>query len=146
MTRELRELSAGQTQLAWEAMRELRPAIGDAERFAAHIDEVQRPGGYRLLAVFEDGRDSAVAVAGFRVLETLFAGRMLYVDDLSTLPAARGRGHAGALLDRLEQEGRELGCDQLHLDSAVGDQRHTAHRLYMNHRLAIVSHHFAKPL
>ena len=84
-------------------MRELRPQIGDAAQFAARIDDVQRPRRYRLLAVVR-GRmpRQAVAVAGFRVLETLFAGRMLYVDDLSTLPEARGRGHAAALLARLD--------------------------------------------
>ena len=113
MTTHVRELAAGETQLAWEAMRELRPHIGNADEFAARIDELQRPNGYRLLASFEHGRDSAAAVAGFRVLETLFAGRMLYVDDLSTLPAARGRGHAKALLERLDEEGQRsaaTGC------------------------------------
>ena len=146
MTSHVRELAPGETQLAWEAMRELRPHIGDAGEFAARIDDVQRPGGYRLFAAFEHGRDSAAAVAGFRVLETLYAGRMLYIDDLSTLPSARGRGYAKALLERLDEEARSLGCDWLQLDSGVGPERHDAHRLYMRHRMAIVSHHFGKQL
>lgn len=139
------ELLPPDTARGWRAMRELRPHIGDAATFAAHVDAVQRPEGYRLLGSFEDG-DDAVAVAGFRVAHHLAWGRALYVDDLSTLPEARGRGHAGALLDELLAEAGRLGCEELHLDSGVGPARWTAHRLYMNHGLTIVSHHFARPV
>jgi GNAT superfamily N-acetyltransferase len=125
-------------------MRALRTQLDDEVAFVSRVDEVQRPQGYRLAAVVEDGR--AVAVAGFRVIENLWAGRMLYVDDLSTLPEARGRGHAGALLGWCEDEARRLGCDQLHLDSGVQPERFDAHRLYMSRRLRITSFHFAKPL
>lgn len=144
MSAQIRELLPPDTGLGWRAMLELRPRIGDAAAFARHVDEVQRPEGYRLLGAFEDGGAEAVAVAGFRVVHHLAWGRALYVDDLSTLPAARGRGHAGALLDRLVEEARSLGCEELHLDSGVGEARWTAHRLYMNHGLTIVSHHFAR--
>ena len=71
---------------------------------------------------------------------------MLYVDDLSTVPAARGRGHAGRLLAELDRLATELGCEWLQLDSGVQAERFTAHRLYMNHGMGIVSHHFGKRL
>jgi GNAT superfamily N-acetyltransferase len=125
-------------------MRELRTHLTDAESFARYIDEDQRPQGYRLVGAFEG--DAVVAVAGFRVMNTLFSGQVLYVDDLSTLPAARGRGHAGALLDWCEEEARRLDCDELHLDSAVGPERQDAHRLYFNKGLRIASYHFTKSL
>jgi GNAT superfamily N-acetyltransferase len=80
------------------------------------------------------------------VLNNLFGGRTLYVDDLSTLPEARGRGHAGRLLEWCEEEARRLGCDELHLDSAVGPERLDAHRLYFNRRLRITAFHFEKSL
>lgn len=143
----LLELLPPHTPRAWRAMLELRPHIGDAAAFAEHVDTVQRPEGYRLLAAFEhDADDDAVAVAGFRIVHHLAWGRSLYVDDLSTLPEARGRGHAGALLDELIAEAERLRCDELHLDSGVGSARWAAHRLYMNHGLTIVSHHFARPV
>jgi GNAT superfamily N-acetyltransferase len=125
-------------------MRALRTHLGDAEPFARHVDEVQRPEGYRLVGAF-DG-DRVVAVAGFRVVHHLAWGRTLYVDDLSTLPEARGRGHGAALLEWCEEEARRAGCDELHLDSGIGPEREDAHRLYFNRRLRITSFHFAKSL
>ncbi len=144
MTAEIRELLPPETGLAWEAMRRLRPGIGDVDAFTERVDGLQRPAGYRLLAVFEAGTPDAVAVAGFRLLETLAWGRVLYLDDLSTVAGARRRGHAGRLLERLAEEAAALGCAELHLDSGVGADRHDAHRLYMRSGLAIVSHHFAR--
>jgi GNAT superfamily N-acetyltransferase len=125
-------------------MKALRTHLGDAEMFARHVDQVQRPEGYRIVGVFEG--DSVVAAAGFRVVHHLAWGRTLYVDDLSTLLEARGRGYGAALLEWCEREARTAGCDELHLDSGVGPEREDAHRLYFNRRLRITSFHFAKSL
>jgi GNAT superfamily N-acetyltransferase len=127
-------------------MRELRPHVGDEASFVRRVDDVQRPEGYRLVGAFEEGKEDALAVAGFRVGHMLAWGRFLYVDDLSTLPSGRRRGHARALLEWLAEEARRLGCEELHLDSGVGADREDAHRLYMNARLRITSHHFARRL
>lgn len=127
-------------------MRELRPHFDDEAGFVRWVDEVQRPEGYRVVAVFEGGAAEAAAVAGFRVGHMLSRGRHLYVDDLSTLPAARRRGHGRALLDWLDAEARRQGCDRLHLDSGVEASRQDAHRLYFNTGLRISAYHFARPL
>ncbi|MDX6673022.1 MAG: hypothetical protein QOH11_440, partial [Solirubrobacteraceae bacterium] len=112
---EVRELFEGDTRLAHEAMRALRPAYAREADFVTRVDGTQRPEGYRLAAAFVPGREQAVAVAGFRTGHNLAWGHYLYVDDLSTVADARGQGHAGALLEWLDAEGRRLGCDQLHL-------------------------------
>ena len=125
-------------------MRALRTHYDDEARFVERVDEVQRPQGYRLVGAFEDGR--CVAVAGFRVIHNLAWGDTLYVDDLSSRPAARRRGHGRALLEWCEAEARRLGCHELHLDSGVGPERENAHRLYFNTGLRITSHHFARAL
>jgi GNAT superfamily N-acetyltransferase len=139
---DIRELAAGETARAFEA---LRTHLTDESEFARSVDELQRPQGYRLVAVIED--DGAVsAVAGFRVLETLAFGRVLYLDDLSTLPTARRRGHGRALLDWCVEEAARAACDALHLDSGVGPDRRDAHRLYFNVGMRISSHHFAREL
>ena len=142
----LHELPRGQTRLPFRAMQALRPALVDEAEFVKRVDEAQRPEGYRLVAVFEEGHEQAVAVAGFRTGHNLAWGYHLYVDDLSTLPDARGRGHAGRLMRWLLEEATRLGCQHLHLDSGVGSARSDAHRLYMNHGLSISSHHFARRL
>jgi GNAT superfamily N-acetyltransferase len=108
------------------------------------VDEVQRREGYRIVGAFEGER--CVAVAGFRVIHSLAWNDALYVDDLSTLPEARGHGHGRALLEWCKEEGRRLGCTQFHLDSAVGPEREDAHRLYFNTRLRISAYHFQAPL
>jgi GNAT superfamily N-acetyltransferase len=142
----IRELLAGETRLAHQAMRELRPGYGDEHTFVEHVDGVLRPTGYRLVGAFTPDQESADAVAGFRTGESLAWGHHLYVDDLSTAREARRQGRAGALLDWLISEARSLGCGQLHLDSGTGRERFDAHRLYYNHGLAIHSHHFARGL
>jgi GNAT superfamily N-acetyltransferase len=143
---QIRELPVGQTHLAHQAMRALRTAYESEPEFVKQVDDVLRPAGYRLVGAFVSNQEQAVAAAGFRVGDSLAWGHYLYVDDLSTAPDARRQGHAAALLDWLVQEGRKLGCGQLHLDSGTGPERFDAHRLYHNHRLAIYSHHFAREL
>jgi GNAT superfamily N-acetyltransferase len=138
---EIRELE-NETDLeaAFPVLKELRPALtlaGLRDSFPR-----QRAEGYRLWAAEVGGR--IAAVIGWRILHLLHSGKTLYVDDLVTSPAYRGQGLARALLDHTEAEARRAGCSTFSLDS--GPQRHDAHRLYLNFRLRIVSHHFAKDL
>jgi GNAT superfamily N-acetyltransferase len=140
----IRELLPPESVLAFEAMLSLRGDVGGEESFVRRVDEIQRPEGYRLVAAFEDGDPAAVAAAGFRSGHSLAWGHHLYVDDLSTRPEARRRGHGRALLEWLMEEAARLGCDQLHLDSGVGIDRADAHRLYLSSGMVIAAHHFAR--
>lgn len=140
----VRELFPPETGLAFEAMRALRTDLPDENAFVRRVDEVQRPEGYRLAAAFDEGEERAAAVAGFRLGHNIAWGHFLYVDDLSTRPEARRRGHGRALLDWLLEEAARQGCDQLHLDSGVGLERADAHRLYLNAGMVISAHHFTR--
>lgn len=111
----IRELSARDTHLAFSAMAALRD-LTDEDSFVHRVNDLQRPAGYRLLAVFEQGSTAAVAIAGFRMMRSLALGDYLYVEDLVTLPAARRRGYARALLDLLIAECARMGIGQVHLD------------------------------
>ena len=142
----VREIVPGETALAARTLLELRPRLGSAEALVRQVDERQRPAGYRLAGVFADGDEEAAAVAGFRINEYLAWGRHLYVDDLVTAAAHRGRGHADRLFAWLEDEARQAGCTQFHLDSGLGEDREDAHRFYFRHGLRIASFHFAREL
>ena len=98
--------------------------------------------GFQLAALREDG--VVRAVAGFRIFENLFSGRLLYVDDLVTDQTTRSRGHGHALLDWLADRALENDCVTLELDS--GTQRVDAHRFYLRERMNIVSFHFIRKL
>lgn len=143
---EVREIQAGETSTAFDALRVLRPSLPDTpQSFETLIDTVLRSEGYRLVGVF-GAEPSAMAVLGFRQLTTLAWGRILYVDDLSTVPSARRRGFGHRLLAWTADEARRRDCDQLHLDSGVGPTRADAHRLYFNSGLQIGSFHFSRSI
>jgi GNAT superfamily N-acetyltransferase len=98
----------------------------------------QEAEGYKLAYVRDAGR--VIGVAGFRVMETIAWGRILYCDDLVTDEAWRSRGVGRRLIAWLKEQARSNGCDELHLDSGV--QRVDAHRFYEREGLRKVAHHF----
>ncbi|MET0052242.1 MAG: GNAT family N-acetyltransferase [Candidatus Thiodiazotropha sp.] len=121
-------------------MQHLRPEL-DQQGFAQTVRRLNHH-GYRL-ALLETAQ-GAVAVAGFRISESLAWKRYLYVDDLVTLPEARSRGYGAQLLEWLEQYAAETGCEQIHLDCGI--QREEAHRFYRRSGLQATAFHFHKPL
>jgi GNAT superfamily N-acetyltransferase len=136
----IREIQPGEGALVAEVLHELRQHR-HVEEIPALVD-AQRAEGYRVVGSFVD--DTAVAVAGFRLSTNLALGRAIYIDDLVTLPRARGAGHARALLDWVAAEAVRLGCAYVHLDSAT--HRHPAHRLYLGASYDITSFHFVRSL
>lgn len=138
-----REILPPDTVRAYPAMHALRPHLADPDAFVRQIDTVQRPAGYRLVGAFGAGPD-AEAVAGFREQTNTAYGRHLYIDDLSTLPQCRRRGHGRRLLEWVHAEAMRLGITAVHLDSGVGENRQDAHRLYFNTGYRITSYHFVR--
>lgn len=65
-------------------MRALRTAYESEHGFVeSRLMVVLRPAGYRLVGAFMSDREQAVAVAGFRVGDSLVWGHDRYVDDLA---------------------------------------------------------------
>ena len=142
----LRELSGPDVALGYDAMHELRghrPPLATPAAFVAWVT-ARAAEGYRLVGAFLPDEAQAVAVVGFRPMTLLYAGRTLYIDDLSTRAVHRGQGLGRALLAWMEAEARRQGCEQLQLDSGV--QRFPAHRIYLRDGYDINAHHFAKRL
>ncbi len=125
---------------AFKLMVELRPQL-DLEQFLSLVHEM-REEGYRIAGLF-DGQNLQV-VAGYRVLTMLVRGRSLYVDDLVTTAAMRGKGYGKLMLEWLMREAKRQGCNEFHLDSGV--QRFGAHAFYFSRGMHIASYHFASGL
>ncbi len=120
-----------------DVMRQLRPHIA-LDEYISTIKRMMQSDGYHLAALYADG--IVRAVAGYRFMEMLYCGKIMYVDDLNTDETARSQGHGKELLDWLKAEARQRGCGQLHLDSGV--QREAAHRFYFRERLTVNAYHF----
>lgn len=118
-------------------MRQLRPQITE-DAYLSTVRRMMQTDGYLQAAVFEG--HIVVAVAGYRFMEMLYAGKTLYVDDLNTDDTRRSRGHGKMLMDWLKNEAKSRGCVQLQLDSGV--QREQTHRFYFREGLAINCYHF----
>ena len=117
-------------------MRQLRPHIAEQD-FLPRI-RLQEREGYRLAYLEHEGE--IVAAAGFRVIENLSAGRVLYVDDLVTDAEHRSQGHGATLVRWLVDRARLEGCAKLDLDSGV--HRKDAHRFYLAQGMTAHAHHF----
>ncbi len=130
-------LSDEQVLATRQVMLQLRPNVAPDE-YLGTIKRMMQTDGYHLAALYADG--TVRAVAGYRFIEMLYCGRIMYVDDLNTDENVRSKGYGKALLDWLKAEAREHGCGQLHLDSGV--QREPTHRFYFRERLTINAYHF----
>ncbi len=115
----------------------LRPYLQE-QSFLAQVRRQQQQ-GYHILALRSDG--IIKSVAGYRLCEFLAWGKVLYIDDLATLPGEKSLGFGSALLDHLIELAQQERCQGLHLDT--GYARHAAHRLYLRKGLQLNCHHLA---
>lgn len=130
--------TAEQIQSCYLVMHQLRPHLTEKSAFIQQVQRQLKEGYY--LAYIETNEEIQ-ALAGFRILEFLAWGKVLYIDDLITNSEKRKNGHGGKLLKWIIERAQKENCDQVHLDS--GPHRHDAHRLYLNHGFKIIGHHFA---
>jgi len=134
----IQEVEPAHTASTWPVMHQLRPHL-ELEQYLDMVARMRQTEGFRLAAASVDGKVGAVA--GFRIMEMLWCGKILYIDDLVTDRAMRSRGLGKALLAWLKDEARRLGCGELHLDSGL--QRLDAHRFYERESLRKTDFHFA---
>ena len=120
-----------------DAMRQLQPSV-PFDEYLAIVKRMKQTDGYQLAALYDN--DTVCAVAGYRVMEMLHYGRIMYNDDLNTDERYRSKGYGKVLLDWLKVEARALGCGHLHLDSGV--ERKQTHRFYFREGLTINCYHF----
>jgi GNAT superfamily N-acetyltransferase len=122
----------------YPVLSQLRPHLTETT-FVERIRSMERE-GFKLAYL----TDTHVhAVAGYRCMDMLATGKVLYIDDLVTDAAHRSRGYGKALLDWLIGEAQREECDYLTLDSAL--KRIDAHRFYRRNGVVEVGLHFSVP-
>ena len=125
----------------YDVMAQLRPHISRDE-YVPFVRRLIANERFHLAALSDDG--VVRAVAGYRVMEMLFCGRMMYIDDLVTDERVRSRGYGKALVEWLKAEARRLACTEVQLISRV--TREEAHRFYFREDFGIEAFHFRAKL
>ena len=126
-----------QIAATFDVMHQLRPHL-ERDGYVALIRGLMASDGFRLAAAVDEGE--VRAVAGYRFMNMLYCGRILYLDDLVADERVRSRGYGKALLDWLKEEGRSAGCSELQLISRT--IREQAHRFYFREEFGIECFHF----
>ena len=120
----------------FDVMRQLRPHL-QRDEYVATMRALQASDGLQLFALRDQG--AVRAVATWRLMNMLYCGRVLYVDDLVTDEGARSRGYGSRLIARLKEEARAHGCSEIQLISNV--KREAAHRFYFREGFGIECFH-----
>ena len=119
--------------------RQLRPMLPDD--YIARMHEVFANGARLLIAV---KGEQVAGLALWRLIENTYEGLQLHIDDLVTEETQRSKGIGKLLLNHLENQAKDLGCDVLALDSGV--QRASAHQFYFRESMHIFAFSFRKSL
>jgi len=130
-------------EICKEAILEFRGNL-DPETVVDQVFQMIDREGFELVFIPNDDNTKAGAFIGYRTMNMLRTGPIIYVDDLFTFSEFRGQGYAGALLDYVAGQAADTGIKSIHLDS--GYALHTAHRLYLNKGYFLACNHFAKPI
>lgn len=126
-----------QIAATFEVMQQLRPHL-EKTRYVPMIRSLMASDGLKLLVLSEE--NVVRAVASYRVMNMLYCGSLIYIDDLVADERVRSRGHGAKLIARLKEIGRSLGCSEIQLISRV--TREQAHRFYFREGFGIECFHF----
>ena len=122
-------------------IQQLRTHLRSADEFLQRVKQ-QQPQNYQLAACEQAGEIQGLM--GFRYCDFLFAGQVMYIDDLITAEAARSQGVGKMLLDWAVATAKAQDCKEIHLDSGV--QRKRAHAFYLREHFTLRSYHFSLSL
>lgn len=126
-----------QIAATFHVMQQLRPKL-DATQYLSVVRRLMASDGIRLLTLCDAGEVRAVAT--YRVMNMLYCGRLIYIDDLVVDERVRSRGYGTQLIERIKELGRNLGCSEVQLISRL--TREQAHRFYFREGFGIECFHF----
>ena len=121
----------------FDVMQQLRPQL-ERDSYVSRIRQLAASDGLRLVALADDG--DVRAVASYRIMDMLYCGRLLYVDDLVCDENRRSRGYGAALMAYLKEQAKAQGCSEVQLISRT--TREHAHRFYFREGFGIECFHF----
>ncbi len=127
--------------LAWPILAQRYKNLSK-EKLSNQIDEMIVANDFKMVAAFLG--DEIVGVAGYWVLLMLYCGRYIQVSSFIVDEQKRGLGIGRKILQRLEEVGRELGCEKMVLDSYTENKK--SHSLYYRNDFHIRGFHFMKDL
>ncbi|KAA2241311.1 GNAT family N-acetyltransferase [Chitinophaga agrisoli] len=110
----------------WEVASLLRPHL-DKNKWPAMVAEMMKNEKYSIAAIMDNER--FVAFAGYRIMTSLHSGYIIYIDDLCTLEAYRGKGMASQLLDYVRNIASDNDMDAVVLDTDFTNN--TAQKVYL---------------
>jgi len=125
---------------AFPVIVQLRPQLTPAT-FRERVRK-QMAQGYRLAALEAGGQ--VRSLGGYRLLDYLWVGRAMYVDDLITDEASRSHRYGEQMMNWLREIATQDGCVELHLDSGL--HRARAHRFYFRQGMYVDDFHFVMKL
>lgn len=128
-------------QKCWEVISLLRPHL-DKNNWLGIILEMIKNEKYSITAIEDNGK--FVAFAGYRIMNSLHSGQIIYIDDLCTLESHRGKGLATQLLDYVEDISRKMNLDAVVLDTDF--HNHTAQKVYFKSGFKLVAVHLSNRL
>jgi GNAT superfamily N-acetyltransferase len=132
-----------QIEFCKEVILQFRTNLSE-ESYADQVLEMMEKEDFKLRYIPNDNNTKAVAFIGYRPLQMLRTGKIIYIDDLFTSAECRGKGYAGLLLDCVAKEAETTAIQSIHLDS--GYTLYDAHRLYLNKGYVLACNHFAKKI
>ncbi len=98
----------GEVRRCWSAYKELRPHLRSEDELVERW-RVQAREGFQIVYIPEG--DIVPAAAGYRYLNTLAWGHILYVDDLVVIATRQKKGLGTLLLQHLKDEAGRQGCN-----------------------------------
>ena len=125
---------------AFPVIAQLRPQL-TPQTFPERVRQ-QMKQGYRLAALEAGGQ--VRSLAGYRLLDYLWVGHAMYVDDLLTDEVSRSHRYGEQLMNWLREIADDDGCRELHLDSGL--HRARAHRFYFRQGMYVDDFHFVLKL
>jgi GNAT superfamily N-acetyltransferase len=122
----------------WEVISLLRPHL-DKNNWKEIIYEMMKNEKYRISGIMENSQ--CVAFAGYRIMNSLHSGHIIYIDDLCTLESHRGKGLGSQLLEYIEQMARTNAMDAVVLDTDFTNN--TAQKVYLKSGFQLAALHLA---